>query len=104
MILTVGTQPSYSDILKDSKGVHGILWATSDRLDSKVATAAGPQLKAISVMTAGLDYVDVAGIKEKKIKLGYTPKVVTTSTADIAIGLLIAASRRFHEGRQSIEL
>lgn len=54
-------------------------------------------------MTAGLDYVDIPVFKSNKIKLGYTPKVVTKSTADIAIGLLIAAARRFHEGWLSIE-
>lgn len=103
MIITKGDQPKLADIIEDCKRVDGILWATNERLDGSVIEVAGSQLKVVSVMSAGLDYVDVNCFKQKGIKLGFTPKVVNTSTADIAMGLMIAAARRFHEGRQAIE-
>lgn len=87
------------DILEKVKGVDGLLWATIDRLDAEVLDAAGPQLKSISVKTAGLDYVDVAEIKRRNIALGYTPILPSEPTGEIAIGLALAAARRFHEGR-----
>ncbi|KAI8041980.1 hypothetical protein M5D96_003278 [Drosophila gunungcola] len=65
--------------------------------------AAGPQLKSISTMSAGIDYVDVPELKRRKIPLGHTPTVLNTAVADLAVGLLIAASRRFHEGRKKID-
>lgn len=83
--------------------MDGILWTTHERLDAEILDAAGPQLKTISVMSAGLDYVDVPELKRRRIKLGYTPNIVAESAADAAIGLMISAGRRFHEGRMHIE-
>lgn len=42
------------EMLKMVKGAEGILWATQDPLNSEVLDSAGPQLKSISTMTAGL--------------------------------------------------
>lgn len=92
-----------SDILQKVKGVDGLLWASLDRLDAEVLDAAGPQLKSISVKSAGLDYVDVAEIKRRGIALGYTPILPSEPTGEIAIGLALAAARRFHDGRLNME-
>lgn len=54
------------DILKKVKGVDGLLWASIDKLNAEVLDAAGPQLKSISVKSAGLDYVDVVEIKRRQ--------------------------------------
>jgi len=60
-------------------------------------------LMDISAMSAGIDFVDVPELKRRKIPLGHTPTVLNTAVADLAVGLLIAASRRFHEGRKKID-
>lgn len=91
------------EILEKSKGKDGIYWATHSPLNSEALDAAGPQLEAISTMSVGIDYVDLEEIKKRKIPLGYTPTVLNDAVADIGVGLAIAASRRFHEGRQKIE-
>ena len=95
--------PTRADILKLIKGVDGILWANHEALNAEALDAAGLQLKAISTMSAGLDYVDIPEIKKRGIPLGYTPMVLNDAVADIAIGLMIAAGRRFHEGRLKID-
>lgn len=92
-----------SDILKKVKGVDGLLWASLDKLDAEVLDAAGPQLKSISVKSAGLDYVDVAEIKRRNIPLGYTPILPSEPTSEMAIGLALSAARRFHEGRLNMQ-
>lgn len=110
------------EILAKSKGIEGIIWATHCKLDSEACEAAGPQLKVVSTMsgekfliffnsglklldlfTVGLDFVDLDEIKRRKIQLGFTPSVLNDSVADIGVGLALAASRRFHEGRRRIE-
>lgn len=63
----------------------------------------GPQLRAVSLKSAGYDYVDVAACKQRNVLLGNTPGVLSDAVADVAVGLLIAAARRFHEGRRAIE-
>jgi lactate dehydrogenase-like 2-hydroxyacid dehydrogenase len=91
------------ELLKKSKGVDGIFWASHSPLDVEALNAAGPQLKAISTMSVGLDYVDLEEIKKRKLPLGYTPNVLNDAVADLGVGLAIAAGRRFHEGRLKIE-
>lgn len=67
-------------------------------MNAEALDAAGPQLKSISTKSAGIDYVDVAEVKRRGIKLGYTPSVLNDAVADLGVGLMIAAARRFHEG------
>lgn len=86
---------SRAEILDKSKGVDGIFWATHEKLNAEVLDAAGAQLKSISTMSVGVDHVDVAEVKRRKIPLGYTPNVLNDAVADVGIGLAIAASRRY---------
>ncbi|XP_030241970.1 glyoxylate reductase/hydroxypyruvate reductase isoform X1 [Drosophila navojoa] len=95
--------PKRSELLQKIRGVDGILWAGHEALNAEALDAAGPQLKSISTMSAGIDYVDLDEVKRRKIPLGHTPMVLDNAVADLAVGLLIAAGRRFHEGRKKIE-
>lgn len=91
-----------SEILKKIKGADGIYWFTDELLNKEVLDAAGSQLKVVSTHTAGLDHVDVSEFKKRGILLGHAPDMMTDAVADIAIGLMIAAARRFREGRLKI--
>ncbi|GAB0093399.1 glyoxylate reductase/hydroxypyruvate reductase [Sergentomyia squamirostris] len=103
VVLTKGLpQPTREEVLALSKGVDAILWANHEKLNAEALDVAGPQLKCISTMSAGIDYVDVAEVKRRKIPLGYTPTVLNDAVADITVGLMIAAGRRFHEGQLKI--
>lgn len=92
-----------ADILAASKGVDGILWASHEKLNAEALDAAGPQLKSISTMSAGIEFVDIEEVQRRNIPLGYTPNVLNDAVADVVVGLAIAASRRFHEARLKIE-
>lgn len=61
-------------------------------------------MKCISILSASIDFdnIDVALIKSRNILLGYTPDISNDAVADIAVGLMIAAGRRFYEGRNKI--
>ncbi|XP_058981603.1 glyoxylate reductase/hydroxypyruvate reductase [Musca domestica] len=95
--------PVRSDILQKLPGVDAIFWASYQPLNGEVLDAAGSQLKAVSTMSSGIDYVDVPEFKRRQMPLGHTPGVVKNGVADLAIGLMIAAGRFFHAGRQLIE-
>lgn len=60
-------------------------------------------MKSISCATTGLDHVDIPEIKRQNILLGHTPTIYNDAVADLAVGLMIAAARRFHEGYRRIE-
>lgn len=95
-------EPTRKEILTKSQGIDGILWATHEPLNAEALDRAGPQLKVISTKSAGIDYVDVPEMKRRGIPLGHTPNVLSDAVADLAIGLMIAAARRFHEGNLKI--
>jgi len=103
LIMCNSLPPNRSEILEKAKGVHAMFWGCHEALNAEVLDAAGPQLRAISTMSAGIDYVDVPELKKRKIPLGHTPTVLNNAVADLAVGLMIAAARRFHEGRLKIE-
>ena len=60
------------------------------------------RLKMISTFSVGFDHIDVQYAKEKSIRIGYTPNVLTDATADLAFALLLDISKRVSEGDRII--
>lgn len=83
--------------------MDGVLWATRHNLTSNILDAAGPRLKVISTIYSTYDNLNVTDIINRGIAVGHVPSVPAEATADLAIGLMIAASRRFYEGRLAIK-
>lgn len=91
------------EILEKCRGVDALFWTTPHLLDSEVLDAAGPQLKCAATISAGLDTIDANEMKRRDIELGYAPYISNTAVAEHAIGLMIAAGKRFHQGRLKIK-
>lgn len=85
------------ELLARVKGVHGILCMLTDKIDQELLDAAGDQLEVVSTMSVGFDHVTTTLLKERGIRLGYTPTVLTDSVADTTIALMLAAARRIPE-------
>lgn len=100
--VTVCESETRKEILETIPGIDGLYWAYSGPINKEVLDAAGPQLKVISLTSAGTEYVDMEEVKKRKILLGYAP-VSNDSVAELGIGLAIAAGRRFNEARMHIE-
>lgn len=62
------------------------------------SVALGGRLKVVSTMSVGYDHIDIDICREKGIRLGYTPDVLTHATAELTVALLLATSRRIVEG------
>ncbi|KAI7855184.1 D-isomer specific 2-hydroxyacid dehydrogenase [Circinella umbellata] len=86
------------ELLKQVKGADALICLLTDRIDSELLDAAGPQLKVVATMSVGFDHVDVEELNKRKIPLGYTPDVLTDATADLTVLLTLAAARRMKEG------
>jgi glyoxylate reductase len=76
---------------------EGLLCMLTDRVDSKLIAAA-PRLRAISTHAVGTDNIDIAAATAREIPVGNTPDVLTGSTADLAVALMLAIARRLSEG------
>lgn len=59
----------------------------------EAVVAACPGLRAVSCYGVGYDAVDVAGLKARGIPVGHTPGVLDDDVANMAVLLLLAASR-----------
>jgi glyoxylate reductase len=60
--------------------------------------AHAPQLKVISTVSVGVDHIDVDVAAERDVIVGHTPGVLTNSTADLTLALMLAVGRRIAEG------
>jgi len=87
--------PSRQALLSRLRNVSGVLSLLSDTIDAEAMDAAGPSLKAIANFAVGYNNIDVAAAKSRGILVGNTPDVLTEATADVAVGLMLAAARRF---------
>jgi lactate dehydrogenase-like 2-hydroxyacid dehydrogenase len=73
-----------------------------DRLDAHFFRQVSPSIKVISTYSVGTDHIDLHAAAERGIAIGYTPAEVTDATADIAMLLLLGASRRAFEAQELI--
>ncbi|KAI5637771.1 d-isomer specific 2-hydroxyacid dehydrogenase, NAD binding domain-containing protein [Phthorimaea operculella] len=90
-------------IKRHIKGVDGVIWNTTHKLTGEILSLSGPQLKAISTVSSGVDHVDLEEVRSRGILLGNVPRVQDGTVADVAVGLLIATTaRRFREGADEV--
>lgn len=54
-------------------------------------------------MASGVDHIDTDELRKRGLLLGNTPKALDDAVADVAVGLMIAAARRFKEGVKELE-
>ena len=69
-----------------------------DRIDQTLIAQAGPNFRLIANYGAGVDHIDVATCRQRGILVSNTPGVVTEDTADMAMALILAVTRRIPEG------
>lgn len=91
-----------AELLSRCAGQHALFCTLNDRIDAAVLDAAGPQLAVIATMSVGYDHIDVAECQRRRIRIGYTPDVLTDATAELTVGLLLATSRRLHEAAAEV--
>ena len=85
-----------SDLLGAVADLEGLYCFLTDRIDSELLERA-PSLEAISQMAVGVDNIDVGAASARRIPVGHTPDVLTDTTADLAVALLLAVLRRIPE-------
>ena len=87
----------YRELLSKVKGADAILCFLNDKIDKQIMDAAGPSLKVISTFSTGYEHIDVSEAKRRDISIGYTGDILTETTADLAIGLMLCLGRRLVE-------
>jgi glyoxylate reductase len=73
-----------------------------DKVDDAFLDAAGDQLRAVCNVAVGFDNIDVPAATKRGVLITNTPGVLTEATADLAMTLILAATRRIGEGERLI--
>ena len=96
------TPPPREEMLARAPELDGLLSLLTDPVDAELIDAA-PKLRAISNYAVGVDNVDLEAAAAREIPVGNTPDVLTESTADLALALMLGISRRLAEGEAFVK-
>ncbi len=92
---------SHRDLLAAVADVDAIVCLLTDAIDAEVIAAA-PRLRAVGNVAVGYDNVDVDAAARAGVAVCNTPGVLDETTADVAFGLVIAASRLFGDAERDL--
>lgn len=90
------------ELLELVSGADAVLTMLGDRVDDELLEAAGPGLRCVANVAVGYDNVDLTAAARRGIVVTNTPGVLDDATADLALALLLAATRRLGEGERLI--
>lgn len=95
--------PSKDHIMKKlaETEASGLLCMVSDTIDADVL-ASSPNLEVVSTFSVGYDHIDVEEAARQNILVGYTPGVLSETTADLTWALMAACARRVVESHEHV--
>jgi glyoxylate reductase len=89
--------PPRDEMLGHVREAEGLLALLTDRVDAELMDAAA-NLRAISNYAVGVDNIDVDAATARGLPVGNTPGVLTDTTADLAVALMLGIGRRLVDG------
>jgi lactate dehydrogenase-like 2-hydroxyacid dehydrogenase len=93
---------SQQQMLSAAEGADGLFITPADRLDSGFFQKVSPTVKIIATYSVGFEHIDLEAAARRNISVAYTPGVNNEATADIAMLLLLGASRRAYEAQELV--
>ena len=96
-------QMTRADLIKAVQSADVLVPTLSDRVDATVIAQAGDRLKLIANYGAGVDHIDVHTARQHGILVSNTPGVSADDTADMAMALILAVTRRIPEGLRTMQ-
>ena len=94
--------PARDELLARVAGKDGLMLMLTDRVDDELLDAAGPQLRIVADYAVGIDNVDVEACRRRGVVVSNTPDVLTETTAELTIAIVLALLRRVAEGDRLI--
>jgi phosphonate dehydrogenase len=94
-------QPSPHALAVRAAAASALLAFMPDRVDVRLLDAC-PQLRIVAGAFRGADNVDVEACTARGVWVTVVPDLLSASTAELAVGLLIAVARRIREGDAAV--
>ncbi|GIK61122.1 MAG: D-glycerate dehydrogenase [Ignavibacteriota bacterium] len=88
-------------LLRKVKNCEGVISLLTEKIDKEVIDSM-PECRIIANYAVGYNNIDIDYAKKKKIIVTNTPDVLTDSTADLTMALILACARRLSEGEKML--
>jgi lactate dehydrogenase-like 2-hydroxyacid dehydrogenase len=93
---------THDELIEASSGADGLFITPFDRLDAEFFKRVSASVKVIATCSAGIDHIDLRAAASRKIAIANTPGINAEATAEIAMLLMLGASRRAYEGLEMV--
>lgn len=94
---------SKAQLIEAVKTADVLVPTVTDEIDAGVLSHANPDMRLIANFGAGVDHIDLASARQRRITVTNTPGVLTEDTADMTMALMLAVPRRIFEGAQELK-
>lgn len=91
---------SREDLIAAMADCDVLVPTVTDHIDAEMIENAPDRLRLIASFGAGVDHIDLAAARAKKIMVTNTPGVFTEDTADMTMALILSVPRRLSEGEK----
>ncbi|CAK0761468.1 Glyoxylate reductase [Azospirillaceae bacterium] len=91
-----------SELVEALKTADVLVPTVTDRIDARILSQAGPNLRLIASFGTGVDHIDLKTARQRGVTVTNTPGVLTEDTADMTMALILAVSRRLAEGERLV--
>jgi lactate dehydrogenase-like 2-hydroxyacid dehydrogenase len=98
----LGRPFTQSELLANAHAADALFVSPADKLDACFFESLPGSVKVIASFSAGYDHIDLGAAAKRGVPVANTPDVLTDATADIAMLLLLGASRRASEGQDLV--
>jgi len=88
---------SAESLAEAMRSADGLLPAVSDRIDAALIATPGRRVQIVANFAVGVNNIDLDAARAAGLVVTNTPGVLTDATADLAIALTLAATRRMTE-------
>lgn len=89
-------------LLREAAKADGLFAMLSDRIDEELLSAA-KRLKVVANLGVGYDNIDVGKATELGVAVCNTPDILTDTTADLTMALILMAGRRLGEALECVK-
>jgi len=88
------------DLIRAFQSADAVVTTVSDRIDASVLNGPGIRARMIANVGVGFSNIDTQAAENASIVVSNTPDVLTEATADIALLLILASTRRAYAAEQ----
>jgi glyoxylate reductase len=97
-----GLDSGRDDLLAIAPGASALVADPTVRIDAEILDACGDSLEVVANFAVGYDNIDLDACRQRGVVVTNTPDVLTEATAELALALTLAASRRMSEAERDL--